>query len=94
MTPPRRKGDAATFSARLDPETKDVLQRAAEMRGESMTDFVLGAAYDRAVRTIKDRTLIELSQEDSERFTRALAAPATVQPEILERFVKAHLGSQ
>jgi|HubBroStandDraft_1064217.scaffolds.fasta_scaffold50644_5 uncharacterized protein (DUF1778 family) len=86
--------ESTTFNARLDGATKDVLARAAEIRGESMTDFVLGAAYDRAVETIRQRHVVELSGRDSALFAGALAAPAGASAKVVSRFVAAHRRSQ
>ena len=41
--------EAATFNARLPMQMKKVLQRAADIRHQTLTEFVLGSAYDRAM---------------------------------------------
>jgi uncharacterized protein (DUF1778 family) len=84
----------ATFSARLPRSTKNVLQRAAELRGQSLSDFVLGTAYERAVATIHSREVIELSARDSEAFAAALLAPPRIPDDVVTRFVAAHERSQ
>ncbi len=93
---PRPRGPVAevTFSARLPRSTKTVLQRAAELQGQSLSDFVLGTAYERAVATIHSREVIELSARDSEAFAAALLAPPHISDEVVSRFVAAHDRSQ
>lgn len=52
-----------------------MLQRAAAIRGTSLTEFVLSAAQDAAVRTIRDHEVITLSERDSRAFIEALLHP-------------------
>lgn len=44
---------AERFDARLSAADKRLLDRAAEISGRSLTDFVLGSARDAALRTIE-----------------------------------------
>lgn len=83
-----------TFNARLSRRMKNALQRAADLRGQSLSDFVLGSAYDRAVETIAAEDLIRLSARDTEAFARAIEAPEPVSEGVLERFRDAHRRSQ
>lgn len=73
---------------------KKVFQRAADLRHQTLSEFVLSAAYDRALTTIGDETIIRLSTRDSEVFARALDAPAVVDDVILRRFHAAHEKSR
>lgn len=83
------KTDAAdaTFSARVPKSTKNVLERAAQLSGQTLSDFVLGTAYERALLTIKSRELIELSARDSKAFAEALLAPTVVSDDVVAKFV-------
>ncbi len=63
------------FDARLNREQKLLIQRAAEMEGRSMTDFVLQSAAAAAERTIEERTVLVLSARDSLRFAKAILHP-------------------
>ena len=83
-----------TFNARLPQRMKSAMQRAADLRGQTLSEFVLGSAYDRAVATISDENVLRLSQRDSEAFARALAEPAKVDDAVLTRFREAHQQSQ
>jgi uncharacterized protein (DUF1778 family) len=82
--------EAATFNARLTKRVKSALQRAADIRGQSLSDFVLGAAYDRALETISTAAVVKLSERDSALFARALAEDAVVDPAVLARFLEGH----
>jgi uncharacterized protein (DUF1778 family) len=73
-----RRGTAAKayrFDARLNEDQKTLIQRAADLEGRTMTDFVLHSAEDAAERTIQQRTLLILSARDSEAFVDALLNP-------------------
>jgi uncharacterized protein (DUF1778 family) len=63
------------FDARLNEEQKLLIQRAADLEGRTMTDFVLHSAEVAAERTIQDRTIMVLSARDSEAFVDAILNP-------------------
>jgi uncharacterized protein (DUF1778 family) len=86
--------ETATFNARVPKRIKTALQRAADLRGQSLSEFVMGSAYDRAKATIAEEHILQLSQRDSELFAAALIGPATAAPEIVSRFLEAHKKSQ
>ena len=82
----RPEAEAATFNARLPMHMKKVLQRAADIRHQTLTEFVLGSAYDRAMTTILDDTVLRLSERDGEAFARALSVPGPIKDAVLARF--------
>jgi uncharacterized protein (DUF1778 family) len=65
----------ARFDARLPGDLKDLLQRAADLDGQSLTDFVLGAAKRAAEETIQRHEVIELTARDSQLLAEALLNP-------------------
>lgn len=65
----------ARIDARLTPEQKMVIQRAADLRNRSVSDFVIDAAYAESERTIRDHDLIVLSVDASVRFAELLLDP-------------------
>ncbi|MDP9024508.1 MAG: DUF1778 domain-containing protein [Candidatus Eremiobacteraeota bacterium] len=86
----RQADELTTFNARLPKRTKNVLQRAAELRGQSLSDFVLGSAFERAQTTIRAHELIELSERDSAAFAEALLRAPAISNETVNRFVGVH----
>ena len=64
------------FDARLKEEQKLLIQRAAEIEGRSMTDFVLHSAEQAAERTINERAMLVLNARESEAFVDAIASLA------------------
>lgn len=61
--------------ARINPDTKRLLERAASLRGMSLSEFMVSSAYDAATRTVKDHQVVSLSARDSEAFAQALLNP-------------------
>ena len=66
---------AERVEARVTSDQKRLLQRAADLAGRSLTDFVITSAQDAAVRTIQDYTVIMLSRRDQETLVHALLHP-------------------
>ena len=67
---------AYRFDARLNEDQKLLIQRAADIEGRSMTDFVLHSAEAAAERTIKERAVLILSASESAAFVDAILKPA------------------
>ena len=86
--------ESTTFNARLPVHMKKVFQRAADLRHQTLSDFVLGSAYDRALTTISDEAIIRLSTRDSEAFAAALDAPSMIDEAVVARFRAAHEKSR
>jgi uncharacterized protein (DUF1778 family) len=63
------------LEARLTSEQKELLQRAAEIEGTTLTDFVIRSAQAQARRVIEEHTRIKLSLEDSQAFVASLLNP-------------------
>ena len=77
------------FNARLSEEQKAILQRAADLKGISLSDFILGTAHDEALRIIEAHEVIRLSQRDSAAFLQAIENPPAANSDVVERFNKA-----
>lgn len=63
------------LEARLPASVYAILKRAAQLKGRSLTDFVVSAAHDAAQRAIEEDSLLRLSAEDQRRFADALLHP-------------------
>jgi len=76
-----RKQDRTTparkyrFDARLNEEQKLLIQRAADLEGRAMTDFVLRSAESAAERTIERRSMLILTARETEAFVNAILNP-------------------
>src|SRR5215472_12669944 len=74
------KSKAYRFDARLNQEQKLLIQRAADLEGRSMTDFVLHSAETAAQRTIEERAMLILSARETQAFVDAIFHPAEPGP--------------
>lgn len=64
------------FDARISPEEKRFIERAAELSGRKLTDFVISAAHSAAVETIERYEAIALRDaRDRETFVQAMINP-------------------
>ena len=72
---PTRQTRTARLEARISPEMLNVVKRAAEIQGRSVSDFVVAAAQEAAQRTIEDTTIIRLSIEDQRAMMDAILNP-------------------
>src|SRR5258707_6853711 len=70
------KSKGYRFDARLNEEQKILIQRAADLEGRTMTDFVLHSAETAAERTIEERAMLVLSASETERFVNTILNPA------------------
>lgn len=61
---------------RVSAEQKALFQRAAEIQGRSLTDFVAGSLLAAAEAVIRQQSVITLSARDSELFADALLNPS------------------
>ena len=66
---------AERLEARISRSQKDLFQRAAELQGRTLTDFVVTSAHEAAVRAIEDMQIIRLNAQDSRTFAKALINP-------------------
>ena len=75
IAPPRRDTKSSRLVARISRVDKDVITRAAALKGESVANFVLSRAREAAVRLLQEQNEIRLNQEETRRLLDALLAP-------------------
>jgi uncharacterized protein (DUF1778 family) len=61
--------------ARLLPEQKERIERAARIKGLSLSDFIVQHADEAAIRTIQLHTSWTLGEKDRDQFVHALLNP-------------------
>jgi uncharacterized protein (DUF1778 family) len=66
---------SARLEARITPDLKALLERAAELEGRSVSDFVVDAVRQAAERRIETAQVIRLSLEDQRAFVEAILDP-------------------
>jgi uncharacterized protein (DUF1778 family) len=72
---PKIKTRGDRLEARISRDQKALFQRAAELQGRTLTDFVIASVHDAAVRVIEDTQRIRLNARDSRAFAEALLNP-------------------
>ncbi len=63
------------LEARISREQKALFQRAADLQGRTLTDFVVASVHDAAVRTVAEQETIRLTADESRAFAEALLKP-------------------
>lgn len=63
------------LEARVTPDQKRLIERAAELRGTTITEFVVVSAQQAAANTIKDFETLTIRDEAREVFIRAVLNP-------------------
>jgi len=65
----------ARLEARVSPEIKAIWQKAADLEGRTLTDFVIASVQTAAHEVIEKHQTLKLSLEDSTAFVDALLNP-------------------
>jgi uncharacterized protein (DUF1778 family) len=64
------------IAARVTGEHKSLFEQAAALKGLSLTDFMISAAYDAALKVLADSQIVlELGPEDSRVFVKSILQP-------------------
>jgi uncharacterized protein (DUF1778 family) len=65
----------ARLEARVNPEIKALWQKAADLEGVTLTDFVIASVQAAACKVIEQHQTLKLSIEDAEAFVEVLLNP-------------------
>lgn len=85
MAKPNTEGETARLEARIPVQVYEQMQRAARLRGMTLTGYLIATAGEDARRTVEDVDILRLSREDQIRFAEALINP----PKPNDRLVRA-----
>ncbi len=83
-----RTRKAARLEARIHPELRALIQRAADLQGRKLTDFVTAALQTAAQRAIAESQVLRLAAADQLRFAQALIAPPAPAPALKRAFAR------
>jgi uncharacterized protein (DUF1778 family) len=75
--------------ARIAPDSLEIIRRAAEIQGRSISDFIVAAAQEAAQRTIAEIEVLRLSRQAQEQFANLLLNPPAPTP-ALARALERH----
>jgi uncharacterized protein (DUF1778 family) len=65
----------ARLEARVTIEQKQLMERAASLRGQNLTEFIISTLAEASVQIVKDGEFIELTNRDRQVFADALLNP-------------------
>ena len=65
------------LEARITKRQKTLFEKAATVRGTTVSQFVITSAQEAAIRTLEEQQIIELGRRDQEIFVNALLNPAS-----------------
>lgn len=75
MTKLAAQDGTARLEARIPAHIYDQMQRAAKLRGMTLTGYLLATAGEDARRVVEEAEIMRLAREDQIRFAEALIAP-------------------
>ncbi len=76
--------------ARITPEDKSLLNRAAALEGSTVASFVVSHLRDAAQEVIRRHDSIQLNEAESRRFVEALLIPPTKPTKRFAKALKLH----
>jgi|SRR5579859_849676 len=87
---------SSRIATRVTDEHKALFERAACLRGLSLTDFIINSAYDAAIKTLHDSELVlDLFPEDTrffvENLVRPLESPEEEAPHLYQAIKRSNL---
>ena len=85
MPKPRVEAETARLEARIPVQVYDQMQRAARLRGLTLTGYLIATVGEDARRVVEDAEIMRLAREDQIRFAEALINP----PKPNERLIHA-----
>ena len=71
----RKPAKRHRLEARITDEQRQLFQRAADLQGRSLTDFVIATVHEKAVQTIESMQTIRLNEAESLAMAQALLNP-------------------
>ena len=85
MPKPPAEAETARLEARIPVQVYDQMQRAARLRGMTLTGYLIATAGEDARRVVENAEIMRLAREDQIRFAEALINP----PKPNERLARA-----
>lgn len=75
MTQGNRSPSITSLETLVSPDVKALWQKAADLEGRTLTDFVIASVQEAACQVISQHQSLKLNLEDSEAFVDALLNP-------------------
>lgn len=80
------------ISLRARPKEKELIERAAKLRGTSSSSFIMSGAVERAKAVLEEEGVMVLDDEDRQAFVNAFLEPYEPTP-YMQRAIAAHKKS-
>lgn len=77
---PQEPNRTARIEARIAPEALQIVKRAAELQGRSVSDFIVNSALNMAHRAIEEAHIIRLAVDDQRAVAEAIFDPPPLTP--------------
>lgn len=71
----RKTDETARLEARIPVPVHELMQRAAQLRGMTMTSYLIATAGEDARRVVEEAEILRLARADQVRFAEALIDP-------------------
>jgi uncharacterized protein (DUF1778 family) len=71
----RKPAKRHRLEARITDEQRQLFQRAADLQGRSLTDFLISTVHEKAVQTIESMEIIRLNANESLKMAQAIFNP-------------------
>ncbi len=75
MPKPQEEIETARLEARIPVQVYNQMQRAARLRGMTLTGYLIATVGEDARRVVEDAEILRLAREDQIRFAEALINP-------------------
>jgi uncharacterized protein (DUF1778 family) len=82
----------ARVNLRVAPADDVLLRQAAELVGETLSEFLIESGRERAERLVADRTRFVLDEAAWTAFNEAMDRPAAIKPELRDLFARSRPG--
>lgn len=79
---PPSRSRRARIEVRLTASQKSDIRRAAALRGQTLSEFLLASATDVARQIVDEHTTIELTRQEQVAFVQALLDPPSAAPRL------------
>lgn len=83
---PQQNTRTARLETRISRAALDIVRRAAEIQGRSVSDFVVAAAQEAAKKTVTEVEVSRLSRKAQEKFAALLMRPPAPSPALKKAF--------
>jgi len=82
------------FQLRATAREETLIKVAVGRQGVNVTDFILGAAREKAEQTLADQTRFILNHQQWKRFMEALDQPPREKPRLRKLFSESHVAER